>query len=76
MKTHYEYIYFEKTTEEKPNKTLTWYVKNKRSNDFLGRIEWYPRWRCYCLNPTMDTVFSLDCLADIIDFIKQLKEVP
>lgn len=48
-------------------------VLNKKGGYPLGFIEWYSTWRQYCFNPEADTVFSLECLQDICDFIKEIK---
>ncbi len=40
----------------------------------LGLIEYYPRWQEYVFRPNPGTIFSQDCLDDISDFIRNLKE--
>lgn len=71
MKTHYQYIHFEKVAETQ--KTSSWICRNNRSNADLGMIKWYSPWRQYCLI-TSGAIFNLSCLNDIIDFIKQLMD--
>ena len=70
MKTEYQYIHFIKLAD-KP-KTSVWSCRNTKSDFELGTIQWYLAWRQYCFFPT-NAVFNAGCLADIQDFIGQLK---
>lgn len=54
-------------------KTRIYEVCNKQSGAWLGSIRWYGSWRQYCFMPAADTVFSSGCMADIIDFISELR---
>ncbi len=72
MVLKYKYIYFE-LVEEKL-KTKVYSCRNNKSNIELGVIKWHPSWRQYCYFPTVQAVYSNDCLLNIIDFINQLKE--
>ena len=67
MRIHYKYVYF-KLVEEKP-KTRLWSCHNKKGNDELGIVKWYPVWRRYCYFPTAQAVYSAGCLNDIQNFI-------
>ena len=69
MKTHYEYIHFEKVAETP--KTSSWICRSNRSNDDLGMVKWYSPWRQYCFSAGY-SVYNIECLKDIIDFIQQL----
>lgn len=69
MKTKYRFIEF-KELAPKP-KTRVWSMVNLRSQDEIGRVEWYPQWRRYCYSPTCPAWMSEECLFDIIDFLKQ-----
>lgn len=71
MKTHYEYIHFEKVAET--TKTSKWICRSNRSNSDLGIVKWYGPWRQYCL-VTSGAVFNSGCLSDVIDFIQQLMD--
>jgi hypothetical protein len=72
MKTEYKYIHFLLSGQK--TKTNVYSVLNNKSNGLLGTIQWHPAWRQYCFyTEGYDCVFSDGCLADIIDFIKQLK---
>lgn len=67
MKTKYKYIYFKEWTN-------FWEVLTNKNNLLLGTIYYYTPFQQYSFSPTEHTTFSPDCLADIIDFIKQLEK--
>lgn len=71
MKTRYKYIHFTKYDH-----CDYWDIEtnNNPSAPPLGIIEWYSRWKQWCFTPNknINTIFNVSCLADIIDFIKQL----
>jgi len=71
MKTHYQFIHFEQKAETKT--TYCWSCKNNKNGAQLGEVRWYPQWRQWCYFPTIEAVYSADCLKDIQDFIGQLK---
>jgi hypothetical protein len=60
-------------TEIKP-KTLVWTVRNTNYGYVLGTIKWFWRWRQYCFFPSLDVIFSANCLQEIINFIKTLRQ--
>jgi hypothetical protein len=72
MKTEYQFIHFD-LVEKKP-KTNVYNVVNNKSGSILGKLGYYPQWRQYVIAPQGGTIFSMGCLNDIIDFVKQLKE--
>ncbi len=72
-----KYIEFE-LIDKKP-KTNVYAVKKKNPINplyvpILGYIEWYGAWRQYCFYPKGDTIFNMDCMQYIIDYIKELME--
>jgi hypothetical protein len=67
----YKYIYIT-VISEKP-KTKVYGIFNNKNDHFLGEIKWYFNWRQYCFFPVLDTVYSHNCLENIIDFIKNIK---
>lgn len=73
MKTRYRHIHFEKDEH-----CDYWDVCSNKNNCSppLGVIEWYPQRKQWCFDPNKHNydVFSQNNLADIVDFIKQLKE--
>jgi hypothetical protein len=70
MKTEYEFIHFVKIADK--TRTSVWSCQNNKTDDELGKIEWYPGWRQYCYFPTVQAVYSIGCLVNIAEFISQL----
>lgn len=69
MKTKYRFIEF-------IDKGGYWQCRNRRHADLLGVVEMYSPWRQYVFEPIGGSVFSVDCMQDIIHFIEQIKEAP
>jgi len=69
-----KYMYFEFI--EKKLKTDKYHVTNKKTDDILGIIEWYPYWRQYIFEPKYEykfpCVFNHTCLSEIAEFLKEL----
>ena len=68
MKTQYKYINF--------NEAIGWDIwecRNNKTNHCLGEIQYSDQWKCFVFISESNCQFSSDCLADIIDFMKQLK---
>jgi hypothetical protein len=72
LKTRYKYVHFESPEEEQ--KHSRWMVVNNKSGALLAWLKWYSGWRQYCFYPLYGTMFSHSCLADIVNFIKQLEK--
>ncbi len=70
MQTKYKYLTFEHVPLEK--KKGLYECKNINSRMTLGTVEYYPQWRQYCYFPKVQAVYSVGCLEDIAEFIKQL----
>ena len=68
MKYKYKYIYFKKTCERPVNYT----IYNNRSNEEIGTVSYYSRWRQYVFSGESFCVFNISCLRDVIHFIEQL----
>lgn len=66
MKTKYKYV------EMKLDNGKVWHVGNHKTNDYLGTIQYYPRWKEWEFLPNPDTGYTHVCLVDIADFINQL----
>lgn len=49
--------------------TEIWTVESKSSDEVLGYVAWYARWRQYAFYPEPETLYNADCLQDIRDFI-------
>jgi len=50
-------------------KTMVIAVVNLKSGEELGIIEWFSKWRQYCFMPYGSTVWNINCLQDIQNFI-------
>lgn len=77
-----KFITFDKRVypvELKTNNSYFWEVSNTKDGSSIGYIEWFKRWKKFCLFPYPDTVFEEVCLKDISDFIvertKEKKEL-
>ena len=67
MKTRYKFIHFEGDGD-------CHYVMTNNGDKFLGTIQWYKPWKEICFISYVGTIWSTECLTDIIDFIEQLEE--
>jgi len=68
-----DYKYFKiLTTGMHGKKTHTYRILNKRG-ELLGEIKWYSAWRQYCFYPLGNSIWNIDCLADVQDFLIRLK---
>lgn len=60
---------------KKKAKSNAYQVNNRRANDVLGIIEWYPYWRQYIFEPSWERqscVFNHTCLSELAEFLKEL----
>ena len=71
--THYKYIRFQLSSEQKP-KTLVYDILNNNSDDLLGQVKYYANWRQYTFFPEEGCIFSVGCLDDVIDFTRKVQE--
>ena len=69
-----EYKYIEMTEVASNGKTKKWDIINKNSQLVIGYIGWYPYCRQYCFTPNDNTIYSVGCLNDIVDFISKHKD--
>jgi hypothetical protein len=72
LKTKYKHIFFEAI--EHIGTSTVWICRNNKTNARLGVILKYAPWRQWIFEGMPNCVFSVSCLTDIIDFIKQLKD--
>lgn len=73
MKNKYKYIHFIET-EEIVNGRKVWECRNNKTKAILSKIFYYKQWKEYCFTQAESgVIFNDGCLADTIDFIKQLK---
>jgi hypothetical protein len=77
------WIYFELGVTEPDRKTQIWHIHNKRTNEWLGDISWFPNWRKYSFrsvahhdrkhdNGLSDIWFEDVCLMEIAEFCRRL----
>jgi len=59
--------------EQKP-KTQVIGVMSRYAGIKLGTIKWYGAWRQYAFFPESDTLYNVECLNDIISYIKGLRD--
>ena len=67
IKTRYMFIEFNEILEN-----VQWMCVNRKEQDMLGVVSYYPRWRQWVFEPERYCQFSVDCMQDIIHFINQL----
>ncbi|MFA5187516.1 MAG: hypothetical protein WC551_13635 [Patescibacteria group bacterium] len=64
-----KYIKFDEVI---PHPGGMWEICEKRMGYRLGGIEWYAPWRRYVASFSENSVWSEDCLADVIEFMRGL----
>lgn len=69
----YQYIYFKKMADDPKKTTSIWSCHNTKSGARLGTVNYHTPWRCYVYQPAGPSIYSTGCLADIKDFIDNLK---
>jgi len=65
--------YLEFNVIEKKPKTKVIEVTSKLHGDRLGIIKWFGRWRQYAFLPENGTVFNVECLDNIQNYIWGLR---
>ena len=43
-----------------------------KDQQYLGMIEYYPKWRKYVFTPELNFIFDTNCLRDISDMMSEL----
>jgi len=66
-----QYLEF-READNSGRKTKRFHIYNKRTNEFLGTIQFLGAWRRYVVNPRKDIIFDSVCLDDISTFLKEL----
>lgn len=51
-------------------------IRNKRTQDVLGRIEWFKLWHQYVFIPQEGSIWSHDCMEDVRQFILGIPNAP
>lgn len=74
LQTRYKHIHFKKENQALISSMPYYLIINNRHGDFLGVVEYYKPWKKWILSRVPnETAFSIDCLADIQNFMGQLK---
>lgn len=77
MKTKYKYIHFKALPVSEgmtiKGQTHIWHCFANKDKTTLGNFHYNFQWKQWEFWPNYSTAFTNDCLADIIDFMKQLK---
>jgi hypothetical protein len=79
MTKEYEYVTMVEVADSLPKtKTKIFHVRNRKSGDMLGSVQWYAPWRQYCFmvqpSPVKGFVFSRGSLEDIAGFVGGLMD--
>jgi hypothetical protein len=56
------------------HKTKAYHVRSNINATYLGVISWWPHWRRYVFHPDSSTLYDVECLKEIVDFINKLME--
>ena len=70
MNKVFEYVIIVEV-EKKP-KTSVFNVLNRKYGYLLGTIRWYGAWRGYVLDIQEKTIWSIGCMNDVLDFMRDL----
>jgi hypothetical protein len=68
VKTVYKFIRFIESHEY----LNIWVCHNNHTCDVLGQVQWYSPWRQYVFLSSAGPIFSVECLEDINQFIREL----
>ena len=66
MESKYKYIHFVEGLKDE------WTIWNNRTGDYLGIVTLDKKWKKWELSLEPQVGFTVDCLLDTVDFIKQL----
>lgn len=68
-----KWIYIDFLCRSKSGKTNIYQVMS-REGVHLGDIRWYASWRRYAFFPEINSIYEMDCLRDIAQFLATLKQ--
>ena len=66
-----KYMEAEEIIFPRERKTKAWAISNRSYGDTLAIVIWLPAWRQYVFRPFGGTEFSADCLAAVVEFLRQ-----
>ena len=55
-------------------KTKRFEIKTTSTGLIIGKIQFQPGWRCYVFEPVFPTIWSSNCLLDIIVKLNELND--
>ncbi len=64
-----KYLQFNLVESPSTRKTSIWSVDSKSQGNCLGLVKWFGAWRQYSFFPESKTIFNIECLRDIQNFI-------
>lgn len=67
------YLFFNRD-DHYEGRTTKIVITSKRHLDILGEIKWFGKWRQYAFFPDPLTIWNPECLDDVQECIKRLKE--
>jgi hypothetical protein len=71
MQTEYKHIHFVEGAGSQKHRP-SYNCRNNRSKTLLGNVFYYQAWKRYVFEGSPGCIFDTSCLADIIEFMKQL----
>ena len=74
MKDHSPYIEILEVGKSPSGKTSIWEVRNKNTQEYLGRIKWHGAWRKYVFESPPSELFWIydsQCLTQIAQFLEK-----
>ena len=69
----YKYINIKQVNDEVFENMPVYRIFNNKSGDQIGIISWYKPWKEYVFSSKEGCVFNNTCLADVINFMNNLK---
>jgi hypothetical protein len=64
--------YIEFVAQDPGSRHPRYLIRNIRGGDVIGNFDWYQPWGRYIAEFTENSVWSRDCLEDVVAFMKQL----
>jgi len=72
VRTKYVFIHFADLGLDESGVHHIYSCRNNKSGHELGKVFYYAQWKMYVYFPNNSAVYSLSCLKDIAQFLKDL----